>query len=135
MSKYYFIDSTDEGIVEILEEDTDKSIGEFDILGISETGKESILSIDSKIKLTVDEYLNLFQCIKVEFASDKPVKIITYSKYINKWREDELMANNSLWILEELKQWLKNESYSSGDIAEICILESVRDKIIELETK
>jgi len=43
------------------------------------------------------------------------------------------MANNSLWILEELKKWLKHESDFSEDIAEICTLESVSQKISELE--
>jgi len=44
------------------------------------------------------------------------------------------MANNSLWILEELKKWLKVESDSSEDIAEIRTLEFVAQKIYELET-
>lgn len=45
------------------------------------------------------------------------------------------MANNSLWILEEFKKWLKNEIAFAEDIEEICTLEHVARKITELENE
>jgi len=45
------------------------------------------------------------------------------------------MANNSLWILEELKKWLKEEIDFAGSTKEIDILESVSQRISELETE
>jgi len=45
------------------------------------------------------------------------------------------MANNSLWVLDELKNWLKEEISFAGSPKEVDILESVSLKITELETE
>ena len=43
------------------------------------------------------------------------------------------MVNNSMWIIEELKRWLKEEIEFAEYEKELEVLESVSRKITELE--
>ena len=45
------------------------------------------------------------------------------------------MANNSLWILEELKKWLKEEMDFAGSTEEFKALGLVFQRITELENE